>query len=142
MNYTQCHLNIFILLFFLIYFHLCVQEANTSPSLVTLKVDPDGFFLYWSGGTTMVSNFPFCLYLLIPVLSCHLLLFTVLSDNPLFFSNLSLWKYCAFDHVTQSFAGILLLKLGKILLSGFLLQGHKVLFILFFSSPPNLYCKT
>ncbi|XP_067290971.1 1-phosphatidylinositol 4,5-bisphosphate phosphodiesterase beta-3 isoform X2 [Pseudorasbora parva] len=29
------------------------EEANSTPSLVTLKVDPDGFFLYWSGGTNM-----------------------------------------------------------------------------------------
>ncbi|KTG38936.1 hypothetical protein cypCar_00022538, partial [Cyprinus carpio] len=28
-------------------------EANSIPSLVTLKVDPDGFFLYWSVGTSM-----------------------------------------------------------------------------------------
>uniref|UniRef100_A0A9J8DKK4 1-phosphatidylinositol 4,5-bisphosphate phosphodiesterase n=1 Tax=Cyprinus carpio carpio TaxID=630221 RepID=A0A9J8DKK4_CYPCA len=31
------------------------EEANSIPSLVTLKVDPDGFFLYWSGGNNMVS---------------------------------------------------------------------------------------
>ncbi|KTG46897.1 hypothetical protein cypCar_00002771 [Cyprinus carpio] len=30
-----------------------VKEANSIPSLVTLKVDPDGFFLYWSGGNNM-----------------------------------------------------------------------------------------
>uniref|UniRef100_A0A8C2E9K6 Phosphoinositide phospholipase C n=1 Tax=Cyprinus carpio TaxID=7962 RepID=A0A8C2E9K6_CYPCA len=29
------------------------DEANSIPSLVTLKVDPDGFFLYWSGGNNM-----------------------------------------------------------------------------------------
>uniref|UniRef100_A0A8C2AM30 1-phosphatidylinositol 4,5-bisphosphate phosphodiesterase n=1 Tax=Cyprinus carpio TaxID=7962 RepID=A0A8C2AM30_CYPCA len=29
------------------------EEANSIPSLVTLKVDPDGFFLYWSVGTSM-----------------------------------------------------------------------------------------
>uniref|UniRef100_A0A8C1MKP2 1-phosphatidylinositol 4,5-bisphosphate phosphodiesterase n=1 Tax=Cyprinus carpio TaxID=7962 RepID=A0A8C1MKP2_CYPCA len=29
------------------------EEANSIPSLVTLKVDPDGFFLYWSGGNNM-----------------------------------------------------------------------------------------
>ncbi|XP_051511880.1 1-phosphatidylinositol 4,5-bisphosphate phosphodiesterase beta-3-like isoform X1 [Myxocyprinus asiaticus] len=29
------------------------EEPNSTPSLVTLKVDPDGFFLYWSGGTNM-----------------------------------------------------------------------------------------
>uniref|UniRef100_A0A8C1GEG5 Phosphoinositide phospholipase C n=1 Tax=Cyprinus carpio TaxID=7962 RepID=A0A8C1GEG5_CYPCA len=31
------------------------EEANSIPSLVTLKVDPDGFFLYWSVGTSMVK---------------------------------------------------------------------------------------
>ncbi|XP_067257952.1 1-phosphatidylinositol 4,5-bisphosphate phosphodiesterase beta-3 isoform X2 [Chanodichthys erythropterus] len=29
------------------------EDANSTPSLITLKVDPDGFFLYWSGGTNM-----------------------------------------------------------------------------------------
>ncbi|XP_073691903.1 1-phosphatidylinositol 4,5-bisphosphate phosphodiesterase beta-3 isoform X2 [Garra rufa] len=29
------------------------EEANSIPILVTLKVDPDGFFLYWVGGTNM-----------------------------------------------------------------------------------------
>uniref|UniRef100_A0A672M9E0 1-phosphatidylinositol 4,5-bisphosphate phosphodiesterase n=1 Tax=Sinocyclocheilus grahami TaxID=75366 RepID=A0A672M9E0_SINGR len=29
-------------------------DEEAIPSLVTLKVDPDGFFLYWSGGTSMV----------------------------------------------------------------------------------------
>uniref|UniRef100_A0A673LLM9 Phosphoinositide phospholipase C n=1 Tax=Sinocyclocheilus rhinocerous TaxID=307959 RepID=A0A673LLM9_9TELE len=28
-------------------------DEEAIPSLVTLKVDPDGFFLYWSGGTSM-----------------------------------------------------------------------------------------
>uniref|UniRef100_A0A672M7H3 1-phosphatidylinositol 4,5-bisphosphate phosphodiesterase n=1 Tax=Sinocyclocheilus grahami TaxID=75366 RepID=A0A672M7H3_SINGR len=29
-------------------------DEEAIPSLVTLKVDPDGFFLYWSGGTSMI----------------------------------------------------------------------------------------
>ncbi|KAK7170018.1 hypothetical protein R3I94_000304 [Phoxinus phoxinus] len=29
------------------------EDNNLLPSLVTLKVDPDGFFLYWSGGTSL-----------------------------------------------------------------------------------------
>ncbi|RXN35422.1 1-phosphatidylinositol 4,5-bisphosphate phosphodiesterase beta-3-like protein [Labeo rohita] len=29
------------------------EEAGSIPILVTLKVDPDGFFLYWVGGTNM-----------------------------------------------------------------------------------------
>ncbi|CDQ71600.1 unnamed protein product [Oncorhynchus mykiss] len=32
------------------------EEPNSShPTLITLKVDPDGFFLYWTGGANMVS---------------------------------------------------------------------------------------
>uniref|UniRef100_A0A674CFZ0 1-phosphatidylinositol 4,5-bisphosphate phosphodiesterase n=1 Tax=Salmo trutta TaxID=8032 RepID=A0A674CFZ0_SALTR len=31
------------------------EEPNSShPTLITLKVDPDGFFLYWTGGANMV----------------------------------------------------------------------------------------
>lgn len=84
---TECHLIVFFLFFFPF---VCVQEANSSPSLITLKVDPDGFFLYWSGGTGMVSYFPFCLYQQIPALAWHLLLVLVLSNNPLLCSNVSL----------------------------------------------------
>ncbi|XP_056099516.1 1-phosphatidylinositol 4,5-bisphosphate phosphodiesterase beta-3 isoform X2 [Rhinichthys klamathensis goyatoka] len=29
------------------------EDPSIPPSLVTLKVDPDGFFLHWSGGTNM-----------------------------------------------------------------------------------------
>uniref|UniRef100_A0A8C8FNA0 Phosphoinositide phospholipase C n=1 Tax=Oncorhynchus tshawytscha TaxID=74940 RepID=A0A8C8FNA0_ONCTS len=33
------------------------DEPNSShPTLITLKVDPDGFFLYWTGGANMVSD--------------------------------------------------------------------------------------
>uniref|UniRef100_A0A8C1EQU9 Phosphoinositide phospholipase C n=1 Tax=Cyprinus carpio carpio TaxID=630221 RepID=A0A8C1EQU9_CYPCA len=32
------------------------EEANSIPSLVTLKVDPDGFFLYWSVGTMEILD--------------------------------------------------------------------------------------
>uniref|UniRef100_A0A8C1G9Q8 Phosphoinositide phospholipase C n=1 Tax=Cyprinus carpio TaxID=7962 RepID=A0A8C1G9Q8_CYPCA len=32
------------------------DEANSIPSLVTLKVDPDGFFLYWSVGTMEILD--------------------------------------------------------------------------------------
>uniref|UniRef100_A0A8C8LRR1 Phosphoinositide phospholipase C n=1 Tax=Oncorhynchus tshawytscha TaxID=74940 RepID=A0A8C8LRR1_ONCTS len=33
------------------------EEPNSShPTLITLKVDPDGFFLYWTGGANMVSD--------------------------------------------------------------------------------------
>uniref|UniRef100_A0A8K9XZ91 1-phosphatidylinositol 4,5-bisphosphate phosphodiesterase n=1 Tax=Oncorhynchus mykiss TaxID=8022 RepID=A0A8K9XZ91_ONCMY len=32
------------------------EEPNSGhPTLITLKVDPDGFFLYWTGGANMVS---------------------------------------------------------------------------------------
>uniref|UniRef100_A0AAZ3PJF6 PLC-beta PH domain-containing protein n=1 Tax=Oncorhynchus tshawytscha TaxID=74940 RepID=A0AAZ3PJF6_ONCTS len=31
------------------------EEPNSGhPTLITLKVDPDGFFLYWTGGANMV----------------------------------------------------------------------------------------
>lgn len=34
-----------------------VQEPNSGPpTLVTLKVDPDGFFLYWTGGSNLVRR--------------------------------------------------------------------------------------
>lgn len=29
------------------------EEPNNGPTLVTLKVDPDGFFLYWTGGPNL-----------------------------------------------------------------------------------------
>lgn len=84
---TDCHLVDFF--FFLFFLFVCVQEANSTPSLITLKVDPDGFFLYWSGGTNMVSYFPFCLYQQIPALAWHMLLVLVLSKNPLLCFNVS-----------------------------------------------------
>uniref|UniRef100_A0A672QF05 1-phosphatidylinositol 4,5-bisphosphate phosphodiesterase n=1 Tax=Sinocyclocheilus grahami TaxID=75366 RepID=A0A672QF05_SINGR len=43
-------------------------DEEAIPTLVTLKVDPDGFFLYWSGGTSMVGSFffiSFCLFFLL-----------------------------------------------------------------------------
>lgn len=34
-----------------------VQEPSSGPpTLVTLKVDPDGFFLYWTGGSNLVRH--------------------------------------------------------------------------------------
>uniref|UniRef100_A0A3B4YMR0 PLC-beta PH domain-containing protein n=1 Tax=Seriola lalandi dorsalis TaxID=1841481 RepID=A0A3B4YMR0_SERLL len=33
------------------------EEPNSGPpTLVTLKVDPDGFFLYWTGGSNLVRH--------------------------------------------------------------------------------------
>lgn len=32
------------------------EPSSGCPTLVTLKVDPDGFFLYWTGGANMVSR--------------------------------------------------------------------------------------
>lgn len=32
------------------------EEANSTPSLITLRVDPNGFFLYWTGGTSMEAE--------------------------------------------------------------------------------------
>uniref|UniRef100_A0A665TQC7 Phosphoinositide phospholipase C n=1 Tax=Echeneis naucrates TaxID=173247 RepID=A0A665TQC7_ECHNA len=32
------------------------EPSSGPPTLVTLKVDPDGFFLYWTGGASLVSH--------------------------------------------------------------------------------------
>uniref|UniRef100_A0A3Q3FPS7 Phospholipase C, beta 3 (phosphatidylinositol-specific) n=1 Tax=Labrus bergylta TaxID=56723 RepID=A0A3Q3FPS7_9LABR len=57
------------------------EEPNSGhPTLVTLKVDPDGFFLYWTGGSNLISPKTFPLksglsHLLFP----HLATFHLLS---------------------------------------------------------------
>ncbi|TMS02370.1 1-phosphatidylinositol 4,5-bisphosphate phosphodiesterase beta-3 [Larimichthys crocea] len=44
------------------------EEPNSGqPTLVTLKVDPDGFFLYWTGGSNLVIKTYYICYLKLSV---------------------------------------------------------------------------